>query len=120
MPVVRLGNGHGAILDGVLIALLCEVLRNRWFPRHVERLGAGGRDAPVVPRPPELVTVLPSLVDRAGIRRVVYPDPPLGTDELELLAHVSAAFLAPIRRDAVDQPSPFVTTTTFVGGQPGE
>ena len=41
-------------------------------------------------RPPELLTLATlQLSERNGSLTIVYPDPPLGSDELELFAEVS-------------------------------
>jgi hypothetical protein len=46
--------------------------------------------AHVLPAPPELLTVLPHRATNPGESLLlVYPDPPLGTDELALVAAVA-------------------------------
>ena len=90
VPVVR---WHGEqSLPTVVGALLGEVLRHRFFPFRVEALGRhhtlSAADE-VLAYPPELLTVL---AYRAQLRqtgrslgRYIYPDPPLGSEELEWL-----------------------------------
>ena len=95
VPVVRWHGG--ATLPAVVAALLGEVLRSRYFPMRVEAIC---RSEGLVPRPeiftcpPELLTVLafrsePSAV-HGDIVQYLYPDPPLGTEEIELLRQLDA------------------------------
>ena len=79
-------------LPSVVGALLGEVLRNRYFPERVRAIcrqrGISIGDE-VFAYPPELLTVLSCRIDAdaAGraVGRFVYPDPPLGVEELSLL-----------------------------------
>jgi len=90
VPVVRWRGDES--LPVVVGALLGEVLRDRYFPRRAEEICRYYGLAPerqVFSCPPELVTLL---AVRESIRtagkappRYLYPDPPLGTEELELL-----------------------------------
>jgi hypothetical protein len=87
-PVLRwreeLGDEH---MEDLLGLLLREALRFRYFKRRVEHIcNLHQRACPEVsPLPPELVTML--VEDRAaqGPRLLVYPDPPLATDELAVI-----------------------------------
>lgn len=92
VPVIR---WHGpetaaAVAGGVLR----EVLRTRYFPRRVEslyRLHGLDPDRQVIAYPPELLTAL--ALRSAGVaadrgNRVLYPDPPLGAEELAVLAEL--------------------------------
>jgi hypothetical protein len=90
VPVVR---WHGdSSLPSVVGALLGEVLRHRFFPLRVEAIGKHhplGTADEVLAYPPELLTVL---AYRAELRkngrslgRYIYPDPPLGSEELDWL-----------------------------------
>jgi hypothetical protein len=79
-------------------ALLGEVLRNRYFPKRVEticRHHALGSEHQVFAYPPELLTVLAYRTDTlaAGgiLGRYLYPDPPLGTEEIALLRQLDAS-----------------------------
>lgn len=90
VPVVR---WHGdASLPAVVGALLGEVLRNRYFPLRVKAISKhhdlGAHDQ-VLAYPPELLTLLAYRADLRdtghGFGRYIYPDPPLGSEELELL-----------------------------------
>lgn len=92
VPVVR---WHGeATLPTVVGALLGEVLRNRYFPKRVEaifRHHALGTHPQIFAYPPELLTVLAYRSDDgATVGRYLYPDPPLGTEEIELLHQFDA------------------------------
>jgi hypothetical protein len=90
VPVVRWYGDES--LPAVVGALLGEVLRDRYFPRRAEGICKYHGIAPelqVFSSPPELVTLLTA---RDSIRssrdaqsRYLYPDPPLGTEELQLL-----------------------------------
>jgi hypothetical protein len=90
VPVVRWRGKQS--LPFVVGALLGEVLRDRYFPRRAEGICTYHGLSPerqVFAYPPELVTLLAA---REGIRaaggtrpRYLYPDPPLGTEELQLL-----------------------------------
>lgn len=90
VPVVRWRGEE--TLPTLVGALLGEVLRSRYFPRRVEQICALHGLSPerqVFAYPPELVTVLANrdrirATEGAGAR-YLYPDPPLGTEELLLL-----------------------------------
>lgn len=92
VPVIR---WHGpetaaAVAGGVLR----EVLRTRYFPRRMEslcRLHGLDPDRQVLAYPPELLTALAfrsadPAADAGNL--VLYPDPPLGTEELAVLAEL--------------------------------
>ena len=90
VPVVRWRGPRS--LPVVVSALLGEVLRDRYFPKLAEgiRMDHGlGPEWRVLTCPPELVTLLAArgatrMADGAPAR-YLYPDPPLGTAELQLL-----------------------------------
>jgi TIR domain-containing protein len=93
-PVVR---WHGkSSLPVVVSVLLREVLRTRYFPKSVESLcEICGLDpaAQVSPSPPELLSALVHCQSASEAGRPVgyllYPDPPLGTEELTLIRLVN-------------------------------
>jgi hypothetical protein len=100
VPVIR-WNGEGS-LPVVVTALLREVLRTRYFPKRVQalcRLYGLDPNHQVFAYPPELLTVLTHRHDATNVGRSVghylYPDPPLGTQELELI-HLMDPSLRPI------------------------
>jgi hypothetical protein len=79
-------------LPALVGVLLTEVLRTRYFPERVEaicRHRGISPDHQVSNYPPELLTVLMYRIEavEAGrdVGRFLYPDPPLGAEELELL-----------------------------------
>jgi hypothetical protein len=79
-------------LPTVVGALLGEVLRSRYFPERVRaicRQRGISMGHEVFAYPPELLTVLSCRIDAAAtgrtVGRYVYPDPPLGVEELLLL-----------------------------------
>lgn len=103
VPVVRCDEGPER-LEILARALLGEVLRHRYFPKTVELLAATKSVRTVWARPPELVTVVaermdgttaPTISAHSASRYLLYPDPPLGTDELQLL-HALDPHLIPV------------------------
>ncbi len=67
-----------------LALVLREVLRDAYFRKHLKALGAQKQSAGkyvVLPRPPELMTFRGARSSRV----LLYPDPPLGDEEVELL-----------------------------------
>jgi hypothetical protein len=86
-PAVRWSETESrASLEHLVRVILREALRFRYFPRRVEDIkrayGLTG-EAQVLPSPPELLTAL-----RAS-GRVIYPDPPLGTEELKVVRELA-------------------------------
>ena len=88
-PTVRWGGDASALsMERMLCVVLREALRFRHFPKRVSDLCrvyelSGGRSR-VLAAPPELLTVLRAraAADDGHGHRIVYPDPPLGTEEL--------------------------------------
>ena len=97
VPVVR-WRGKSSIRS-VVQSLLQEVLRARYFPRRVDVISRYHGLNPVeqvYSSPPELLTAL-SYVSEAtaagrAVGRYLYPDPPLGTEELLLLRQLEPDF----------------------------
>lgn len=87
-PSVRWTKRSPAALEGLLRVVLYETLRFRYFPMRVAdlcrayTLPAGSH---ILTAPPELLTVLRRRSSASGTS-LVYPDPPLGTDELALVS----------------------------------
>jgi hypothetical protein len=76
-------------MESLLGVLLKQVLRFRYFPLRIADLcGLNGIEPPayVMPAPPELLTVLRAQRESAGNNLLVYPDPPLGSEELGLVS----------------------------------
>jgi hypothetical protein len=93
-PSVRWhGQGSRTLMENVLRVVLRETLRFRHFPSRVADLCGAYRisdDLRVFPSPPELLTALRAWsADRSAFVRLVYPDPPLGTEELALVAELA-------------------------------
>jgi len=86
-PSVRWSEDSREAMEHLLGVVLRETLRFRYFPARVKDLCCA-YDLPdhdrVLARPPELLTVLRER-DRSAATPLVYPDPPLGTDELALV-----------------------------------
>lgn len=90
VPVVR-WRGESS-LSNVVGALLFEVLRNRYFPKRVANIY---RHLSMEPGdesfsyPPELLTVLVCRMEAETsgrtVGRLIYPDPPLGSEEINLI-----------------------------------
>jgi hypothetical protein len=83
------GDDEAERCEAVIALALREVLRDVHFRQHIEELrGALGfpRDVQVLPRPPELSTLLVGRHEGShGPRTLLYPDPPMGDAELELM-----------------------------------
>jgi len=93
VPVVRLEPGGADRIDFVIACLLDEVLKNfLWNCRIALELSDENLDPAVifVPRPPELIS-LASLPSEGDLPNpvIVYPDPPLSTEEERLFAEIS-------------------------------
>jgi hypothetical protein len=87
VPVVRWQGEES--LARVVGALLREILRCIYFPRKVEHICKANGLERAYPYPPELLTALMYKTEISGASgkssKYLYPDPPLGTEELELL-----------------------------------
>ncbi|SBW20499.1 hypothetical protein FDG2_1712 [Candidatus Protofrankia californiensis] len=91
VPTVRWHSDSRTVLDRLVGVLLTETLRHRYFPlRAAEMCGKHGVTLPslLLVRPPELLTLLD--LPRHSARSsssvdLLYPDPPLGTEESRLL-----------------------------------
>ncbi|MFI7597215.1 toll/interleukin-1 receptor domain-containing protein [Actinoplanes sp. NPDC049681] len=82
-PVVRWEARSSTRLERLLTVLVLEALRYEYFPRRVDQLcelHACGSPQNTTARPPELLTLL----EKKG-GTLVYPDPPLGVEEMDLL-----------------------------------
>jgi hypothetical protein len=93
-PSVRWrGDDSRGAMEDLLSVVLREALRFRHFPTRVADLCRAYQlpeDERVLPAPPELLTVLRARSKTPSARnRLVYPDPPLGTDELALVTELA-------------------------------
>lgn len=73
-------------VEQITAALLAEAMRDELW-RELAGASLGGRHVHLLPRPPELADVSELVAKHAGasMPTLVYPDPPLGNEEMELL-----------------------------------
>ena len=90
VPFVRMDSDQGDQIGTVIGCLLDEVFWTYIWFCSVERFRAEHPDVLFMARPPELIALatLPDHQDEAG-STIVYPDPPLGTDETQLFLKVA-------------------------------
>ncbi len=93
VPTIRWTSGSARCLKAVTDLAMTEVLRYAYFKGHLEEISrlVGGRGKRVfLPRPPELLNLLDISGPTGGSSRhpamVIYPDPPLGDEEMDLVA----------------------------------
>ena len=93
-PVLRWRAPHSdLLLEELLGLMLREALRFRFFELRVERLWSlqrMGARPHVQPAPPELLTMLERAPVAGDSSLLVYPDPPLGPDELAVIRRLDA------------------------------
>ena len=91
VPVVRMDPTNKDMISMVVGRLLDEVFKYYLWRRSVEILGGPSPQAVFMARPPELASLvaLPGRAD-GGTHLVVYPDPPLGALELDLLSDMDS------------------------------
>jgi hypothetical protein len=99
-PAIRWSFGSPRRCELVIDAALREVLRNAYFLEHVQTLKAAGLlpDSCVqIGTAPEMLTYRNLLrakkCDRAKPSVLLYPDPPLGDEEIEVLEDLNPAHL---------------------------
>jgi|HubBroStandDraft_1064217.scaffolds.fasta_scaffold01080_6 hypothetical protein len=92
VPTIRWDPANPRRCQHAIDRALREVLRSAYFQRHVQKLQMAGiipSEYQVLNRPPEILTYagLPRVgpTAEAGWSPVIYPDPPLGDEEVELL-----------------------------------
>lgn len=97
VPVIRWSGRES--LPEVVSAMLIEVLRNRYFPKRVAsicRQFSIDQADEILSYPPELLTALEYrtrvLTGGGSVGRILYPDPPLGTEEIGLLRQLDPNF----------------------------
>ena len=90
VPFVRMDSDQGDQIGTVIGCLLDEVFWTYIWFCSVERFRAEHPDVLFMARPPELIA-LATLPDHQGEAdsTIVYPDPPLGTDEAQLFLKVA-------------------------------
>ncbi len=96
VPTVRWTSASTRCLKAVTDLALAEVLRHAYFRGHLEAMSrlAGLRGRKVcLSRPPELLTLLRIGGPTRGSGRrpatVIYPDPPLGDEEMDLVTELA-------------------------------
>ena len=91
VPVVRMDSDRTDQIQEVVARLLEETFRSLLWAARIERLpGVAGPEV-FLARPPELFSLATLRVGaRNGQLVVVYPDPPLGSEELQLFADVAS------------------------------
>lgn len=96
VPTIRWTSASTRCLKAVTDLALAEVLRHAYFKGHLETMSrlAGVRGKRVcLPRPPELLTLLnvasPSNGRGGRPTTVIYPDPPLGDEEMDLVTELA-------------------------------
>lgn len=87
VPIVRMDPVKMDRIDVIVGRLIDEVLKDFLWRCRVKVFEAeAGTNVAFSPRPPELI-ILTALKDKTPAREVlVYPDPPIGAEELELFA----------------------------------
>ena len=93
-PVSR-WKGQGQDAQGVVDLLLREVLRHAYAEESLKQRRREGDS--VLPAGPELVTIVHHKKDQV----VLYPDPPLGPEELEVLGRTGVRVETPLQRHAL-------------------
>ena len=87
VPTVRLDPGRSDQLPRVVARLLDETFKGFLWVSRIGRLPESGRGVVFLPRPPELFSLAKlRLSARKRSLAIVYPDPPLGNEELQLFA----------------------------------
>lgn len=90
VPLVRLEPEHEERIDFVISRLIDEVLKDFLWRCQVQIAGTQDPNVIFLPRPPELISLasLPP-VSEAPHPLVVYPDPPLSTEEERLFSTIA-------------------------------
>jgi hypothetical protein len=96
-PVIR-WRGHAQDAQGVVDLLLREVLRHAYANESLKQRKREG-DV-VLPAGPELVTIVHHGKDKDQ-PIILYPDPPLGPEELEVLERTGVRVETPLQRHAL-------------------
>ncbi len=91
VPVVRLEPDAGHRIGIVVARLLDEVMKDFLWRCRAE-LAKAGPDVTFLPRPPELISLAEFARKGVTSGTIVYPDPPLGAEEIELFAAVGKGF----------------------------
>src|SRR5437867_2866228 len=88
VPVVRMDPEKSDRIDYIIGRLLDEVLKDFLWRCRVELTVASRNDDVIfLPRPPELISL--AGISASGRATLVYPDPPIGTEEQRLFELVA-------------------------------
>jgi len=86
VPIVRMDPEKRDRIDVVVACLMDEVLKDFLWRCRVKLFAHAGPNVSFLPRPPELI-ILTALKERTPPSDVlVYPDPPIGAEEMNLFA----------------------------------
>ena len=90
VPLVRLEPGNERHIELVISRLMDEVLKNFLWQCQVQLAGIQEPNVIFLPRPPELISLasLPPISDVPN-PLIVYPDPPLSTEEERLFSTIA-------------------------------
>jgi hypothetical protein len=95
IPTIRWDSGTENVQEIVNLALN-ETLRKLYFERYFEELSKDRQKVYILSNPPELLDYI-HVAQEKGTFTVLYPDPPLGHEEIEILTRVKpqSTFLTP-------------------------
>ena len=90
LPVVRMDPDRTDQVPELVAEVLQETLRGLLWATRIERFPGSAGSVVFLARPPELFSLAKLRVGtREGRLTVVYPDPPLGNEELQLFADIA-------------------------------
>ena len=102
VPTIRWKTAKGKreilLIERIIDFTLYEVLRYTYTSQYLKSINGlvsitGTRSPKILSSPPELLTLLEKTVDEATKGKIIiYPDPPLTSEELELLHDVSQEY----------------------------
>lgn len=86
VPLVRLNPTRPTRLEPVVQRLLDEIFKDFLWQCRTDSFARSNPDIAFVPSPPELATLATATRLHPSLSRIVYPDPPIGFRESDLLA----------------------------------
>lgn len=90
VPVVRMDPETVDRIEFIVSRLLDEVLKDFLWQCRVEILKSGDANGPIfLPRPPELISLAGQNIGDGRDILLVYPDPPLGSEEQRLFEEIA-------------------------------
>jgi hypothetical protein len=92
VPVIRMEHDATHRIGIIVARLLDEVMKDYVWRCRAELAKSGTTGVTFLPRPPELISIAELARKGAVGGTVVYPDPPLGAEEAELLAAFGGGF----------------------------